>query len=238
MSVRDEVGWLSVPSAVSDHWFAAIDDAGIARDAAALLGCPVLPDSGQLAAYVGIDRHVDLVLPDALLADLNDVCGRLAGQHRVVLLTDNRPIEMDAALLRHELQHARHLTANPRLWDLAELCEDVVRLAPSESGRLYNRIPTEQDANAAAHRFAVEQFGAARVAEVLALVSDAPALRGDAEAVDIDDLPNKMVDFLATISDLCRAYAALSSLPFRRRSLRRPDPESRHVPRMALFQLR
>lgn len=40
---------------------------------------------------------------------------------------------------------------------------------------------------------------------------DGPALRGDAEAVDVDDLPNKMVEFLATIADLCRAYAALSA---------------------------
>lgn len=114
---------------------------------------------------------------------------------------------MDAALLPHEPQHARQLTTDPRLWDLAELCDDVVRHAPTGSGRLYNQLPTEQDANAAAHAFAVNQFGALRVAEVAKLVGDAPALRGDALAISTQDLPDRMVEFLATIPDLCRSYA-------------------------------
>lgn len=161
----DGINWLNVPEDVADVWLAALNDAEISWDEAALLLHPVLPDNGQLAVYLGIDRHVTPELPQAVLADLDRIREQLSGRHAVTLMTDDRPIEMDAALLRHELQHARQLTTDPRLWDLAGLCEDVVRHAPADSGRLYNRIPTEQDANA---RFTFEPLGATRVTELQA----------------------------------------------------------------------
>jgi hypothetical protein len=205
--VADGINWSNLPSDISDVWMAALEDAQLSHDEAVLLLHPVLPADGQLAVYLGIDRYVTPELPDAVLADLARLREQFSGRHIVMLMTEDRPIEMDAALVRHELQHARQLAADACLWGLAELCEDVVRHALKGSGRLYNQIPTEQDANAAAHAFAVNRFGAVRVAEVAKLVGDAPALRGDALAISTQDLPDRMVEFLATIPDLCRSYA-------------------------------
>lgn len=131
-------------------WLAALDDAGISADQALLFtfAGAASPDV-ECAVYMrrGVITHV-AGLDDELLNELNNTANGCIDAYRVLLWTE-RSLEGSAALIRHELEHARQIDLRPEVQALQELAVDVIRLDVN-SGRLYQRIPAEADANAAA----------------------------------------------------------------------------------------
>ena len=86
------------------------------------------------------------------------------------------------------------------------ICERVGGLAGG--GFLYQVIPVEMDANAAAAKFVRAGFGEARIDELLqAGDTDASAFRSLVGPPAIETLPERMIQFLATVHDLCQRYA-------------------------------
>jgi hypothetical protein len=188
-------------------WLAALDDASIPVQHALLVTLPgaVAPD-GKHAVYMrkGVDVEVDgldVALDDAL----NSTTTGSVDAYRVVLWAD-RPIEAAAALIRHELEHARQIDARPEIEGLHALAEEVLGGQPG-SGRLYQEMPAEADANAASGVWVRSYFGDDRIAQLLAEdTPDAAALRPSTPPPDMSDLPERMIEFFVSIADLCRRW--------------------------------
>jgi hypothetical protein len=146
-----------------------------------------------------------------LLADMNHDAARSA--IRIVLFTGNRSEEGKAALVRHELEHARQIAElGPRLEGLYRLCACAlaVRAGGLPGGSLvYTLMPIEMDANAAGARFAVARYTEARILELLRNGDrDGAALRSNVGPDPITTLPERMVAFMIANRGLCERYAA------------------------------
>lgn len=151
---------------------------------------------------------------DALLVEMNDpACIRSI---RVAVWTEHST-EAVAGLMRHELEHARQYDVHRRLHDLYEVAQNVVRLVP-KGGWLFQAIPVEFDANAAAARFVRSHFGEQRIDALVDAKDDDVALfRTPVASSPIDCLPERMVAFLATCPELSERWADGRRDTFRRR---------------------
>jgi hypothetical protein len=79
-------------------------------------------------------------------------------------------------------------------------------------GFLYQTIPVEIDANAAAAIFVRGRYGTERIDELLnAGDSTSAALRSLVGPPPLDTLPNRMIRYFATIPDLCDRLIELRS---------------------------
>ena len=191
---------------LDDEWLAALADAGILASSAELivLGGPESHD-GCRAKYW---RPGDPL--DADVARLDNEPGLTRDLHRVALWGDHS-IEGASGLLRHELEHARQLLAHsePLLLQF-QACED--RLIEEVGGlpgsaRLYQDIPMEQDANAAAARFLRRRFPTAQLDELLAAGDpDSAVLRDHGEPGPLETLPARMEQFLQTVRERCAEF--------------------------------
>jgi hypothetical protein len=141
---------------------------------------------------------------DALLAEMNDdACIRSI---RVAVWTD-RTIEAIAGLVRHELEHARQYDELRGLHDLYGIAQDVVGTVP-RGGWLYQAIPIEFEANAAAARFVRARYGEQRIDELVDAKDDDVALfRSPVDSSAVGTLPERMIAFLAAHSELCERWA-------------------------------
>ena len=195
-------------------WLAALDDAGIPPERALLLTRPesASPD-GRCAVYMRRGRLVEVEgVDEALLDGLNSTTTKSVEAYRVILWTD-RPIESAGALVRHELEHARQIDCRPEVEGLHALAEDVLRGQPG-SGRIYQQIPAEADANAAASGWVRSLFGDDRIDRLIAEGSaDGPALRRSDPPQDPSDLPERMLDFFVTIAAQCRRWEERPNSP-------------------------
>lgn len=138
--------------------------------------------------------------------------------YRIVVFTE-RTVEGIAAALRHELEHSLQRDAHgQRLLEVhgvaeAVICERVGGLPGG--GFLYQVIPDEMDANAAAAIFVREHFGVDRIDELLrAGDSDGGAFRSLVGPSPRNTLPERMVRFLATFPDLCVTWAERQGFAF------------------------
>jgi hypothetical protein len=201
-------------------WLAALEDASIPVDRALLVVRPgsAAPD-GRCAVYMRRGRSVSVEgLDGALQDELNSTTTGSVYAYRVVLWAGRR-IEEAAALIRHELEHARQIDARPEVEGLHGLAEEVLGGQP-ESGRLYQEMPAEADANAASGVWARSYFGDDRIAQLIAEGSpDAAALRPSAPPPDVSDLPERMIEFFVSIADLCRRWEAKPDVPLFSRCL-------------------
>lgn len=210
-----------LPSDIESVWLAALADAEI-DPAGALLYCFPGSECGGYNAHTWMRSHT--ISQDGALSDLSQTLSEMNDEecidaYRVALWMD-RGIEATAALLRHELEHGLQLEAHgQRLIDLYGLCIDVLneRAAGLVGGSLlYQMIPMEFDANAAASVFARVQFGDERVNRLLAdKDADSAALRSLLPPPRVGTLPKRMVQFLATMPDLCRRLARRHEFDFR-----------------------
>ncbi|HET8895294.1 MAG TPA: hypothetical protein VFM96_14475 [Gaiellaceae bacterium] len=130
-----------------------------------------------------------------------------------------RTLEGVAALIRHELEHARQRDAHgQRLMELYNIAENVIseRVGGLPGGGfLYQVIPVEMDANAAASSFIREHFSQERIDELLhAGDKDGSAFRSLVGPGPIEELPERMMHFFATIPDLCDRCAERNNLTF------------------------
>jgi hypothetical protein len=139
--------------------------------------------------------------------------------YRVALHVE-RPVEGIAALLRHELEHAMQYDADVgqrlhRLYVLAVevICERVGGLPGG--GFLYQLIPVELDANAAAATYVRGRFGEARISMLLAADHpDSAAFRSLVPPPARETLADRMLHFFATIPDLCELRADRERMSF------------------------
>jgi hypothetical protein len=126
------------------------------------------------------------------------------GAHRSlcrVAVWAERSIESLAALMRHELEHDRQLQRHG--WSLQHLHDRAVEVLSEHAGglpgsaSLYQQIPMEADANAAAAMFVRRRYGAVRIdALVSAEHHDAAMYRPTEGPLPIPSLPSRMERFI------------------------------------------
>ena len=209
---------------LQELWLAALADAGIGEDEALLIPVGAAEDSrGNGACFWRRHEELDADgLPDEVRPFLDDLnADESLGAYRLSLATD-RTSEGAAALLRHELEHARQFDAHGvRLQDLHDIALDVLRVRAAQlrgGAALYQWIPMEFDANAAGAMFARARFGDERIDSLLrANDPDRAAMLSLVGPQQISALPDRMVLFLATMPDLCeQAAPAGTRASFRR----------------------
>jgi hypothetical protein len=82
-------------------------------------------------------------------------------------------------------------------------------------GLLYNTIPNELDANAAAAMFVRARYGAARINELLdARHEDSALFRSLVGPGPVESLPERLFGFFIGHRDLCERFAAAAGFPF------------------------
>jgi hypothetical protein len=84
-------------------------------------------------------------------------------RHRIAVPADPDDRVLFAALLRHELEHARQWDARPLIFDLQGFIEDdilpeIVGGLDGCAGGLINTVPSEMDCNAAASVYITRRF--------------------------------------------------------------------------------
>ncbi len=152
--------------------------------------------------------------PDEFGGQIEDANKHL-NRHRIAAWLDTATPVLGARL-RHELEHARQVEAlGNRIFDLNDLVLNVlwVKLEGLPGGgQLYNSIPIEVDANAAAARFAFARYGDEVTREMADPNNDSGfkngvLFRSLTPAAPIQTLPHRMLAFLFQFADLCDLYA-------------------------------
>lgn len=197
-------------------WKAALDHARVAHDRAFLI--PLAGDqSGDGCGgkcwepVLGLEREDVPAGAWPWLDDLNRDDVRTG--YRVALWTD-RTIEGQAALLRHELEHGHQLAAG--IGDLAGLhgLAEAILIGVPDSGRLYQRVPMEADANAAGAQFARQHYGDKLIDRLVREGHPDSAAFRRAVPGPIETLHDRMIDFFVDRADLCIHYAERVQLNF------------------------
>jgi hypothetical protein len=203
------------PDDVSDAWTAAVDDAGINIGDVALIWRGGRPRAtGQEAASwrAGTDIHPEFD-DDYEFIEALKWANRvpIRGLPRVMVWVKRTP-EGLAGLLRHELEHTIQIAAHVELDLLHQRAVDVLRNRGG-TGKSYNAIPMEVDANRAAARFLRRRYGAARLRHLVAVGdADASCFRPTADPEGLDTLVDRMSDFILTVirdDDFVRQLEAL-----------------------------
>jgi hypothetical protein len=105
-----------------------------------------------------------------------------------------------------------------QLAELSGVAEHVIAEPVGDlpgGGFLYQVIPAEMDANAAAAVFVRGRYGDDRINELLKEGDkDGSAFRSLVGPAAIDTLPERTIRFLATMPDLCDRYAESADLSF------------------------
>lgn len=133
---------------------------------------------------------------------------------RIALWID-RSTEARAALLRHEIEHSRQLAVHGvDLAGLHELAEAILGGVPG-SGLLYQQVPMEADANAAASIFVRERFGEGVIDRLIEDGHpDSAVFRRGGPPGPIDALMDRMIDFFVDQADLCMEWARAAEMNF------------------------
>jgi hypothetical protein len=198
----------------SAEWAAALDDADLDLSQCKLSVLPAVRGDARSVHYPpGRELGADRVINETLAAELNRPENR--DHHRVAVLgeasDDERGRAVFAALLRHELEHARQWEA----WravpvELSCLFDDVIDVLVGEhieAGRqLYRAQPNERDANAAASRFVRRRYHHDVIDDILAS-EDYVLVATVSPPEPLESLPMRNVAFLFQNHDVCRQIA-------------------------------
>ena len=195
---------LPLPPALEEVWLLALADAELTEDEVYLYATELSIGQGTLAKHLRRGLIVDSELPLAIDAELND--DPLVWSDRVLLRRADRPIEVDAALLRHELEHVLQCRADERLVPAHDVTYDVIALAGEGSAHLYTKIPMELRANGAAGAFVRGQFGDVRIDELAASLPHRALLRTPISGPPAEPLMDEMISFLVEHRELCRQW--------------------------------
>jgi hypothetical protein len=206
---------------IEETWVAALADAAVDPAEALLYAFDGDQSSDGYRGWAfprGRTLYPNGQLPelDPLLPTLNQP--ECIDAYRIAMWTGKTP-EAVAAGLRHELEHGLQWTAHGeplfRLYELAVrvLAERVGGLPGG--GFLYQIIPVELDANAAAAAFARRRYGDQRINELLQNVDpDSAGFRALVGPGPLDQLPGRMVRFFTIVPDLCEAHASRRGFGF------------------------
>lgn len=192
----------AVPDDVIHAWEAALEDAGIDVGDVALLwrqGRP--PAQGQHAAswrpgsIIDPEFDDDHQLIEMLLWANSDGIRCL---RRVMIWTERTP-EGLAGLLRHELEHTVQIAADVELDHLHHRAYEELAKR-SVTGKSYNSITMEVDANRAAARFLRRRHGADRLQQLLlAGDTDAACFRPTMDPDALETLVDRMKMFILNV---------------------------------------
>lgn len=192
------------------EWEAALADAGISHAAARLYTFPVGVDlgGGRQAVYQAPGEAIVTPAEQRFLEVLNEQLD----VHRVGVAQDLAP-EIAAAVMRHELEHARQFDClGPGIFRVQDLiataCWEKIGRAPRGGGVLINASPPELDANAAAARFAWSRH--AGLVTTYLSTANAPhevLFRYESGPEPVSTLLWRALAYAATIADLCEAVA-------------------------------
>lgn len=149
------------------------------------------------------------------------------GLHRVAIWPDERPREVTAALLRHELEHAHQFDSHGSA--ARDLFSDAIDALVAQAGGidgagvLYQHIPMERDANAAASAFVRATYG--DVAVDAHQDADWPLLARDVHTPDAKSVLSRMKKFVANDGPiLAKRFAQEVTAGADPRLFRRPSP--------------
>lgn len=199
-------------------WEAALEDATISSEDARLYCLAGGPhDDGRSGIWFEPSSTVygisEFPFSAPQLTDLNSPAQR--SKHRIGLFVGIRSVVL-AAKLRHELEHACQWDTGGKK-DLLDFSSQVYDLGSTcfgglpQSGRFYNLVPTEQDANKAAASFARARFSPATIAAELER-SDAVLFRSPTES-DPASIGPRMLAFAAIWSDAFERLLEERALP-------------------------
>ncbi len=211
----------SQPTLDAEHeaiWLQALADAEVDSGSALLYPMDGLASAGgpsgqYFAPHIAVTAHPRIPEVESMLGNLN--ADETIGAIRILVWKDRSP-EGFAALVRHELEHARQIAVNGlNLLQVREIiaCVLAERIGGLHGGAFLNQAtPDELDANAAAAMFVRRKFGDERIDELLKAGADeGSAFHSVVAPPDPSTLPARMVRFLATVPDLCEKWAARSS---------------------------
>ena len=196
-------------------WIAACDDAGLNPDDCLLY---VIDGHESEAGYGGMhfQRVLRIYESDHFGADINGLLEELNAEERIdatrILVWRDRTIEGLAAMIRHELEHAvQNETHGSRVEGLYHLAMKVLAIRVgglAGGGLLYNTIPNELDANAAAAMFVRARYGDERVNTLLtARDEDSALFRSLVGPGPLESLPERLFGFFIAHRDLCKRFA-------------------------------
>jgi hypothetical protein len=190
------------PNRLLDIWEAAVRDAGLAISDVALvwrLGQP--RPTGQEAASWRPNSIIDPEFDDDdEFAELLDWANSatIRPLRRVLVWTGRTP-EGVAGLLRHELEHTIQLAAHPELDRLHRRAREELMIRGA-TGKSYNAVPMEVDANRAAARFLRGRYGADRLQQLVAYGDkDAACFRPTMDPEPLDTLVERMRAFILDV---------------------------------------
>jgi hypothetical protein len=203
------------PDDVVEAWEAAVADAGINLGEVALIWRQGRPrPTGQEATSWRPDSDIDAEFDDdreftpAVEWANNDP---VRGLPRVMVWVGRTP-EGLAGLLRHELEHTVQIAAHVELEHLHQRASDEVRNRGG-TGKSYNSIPMEEDANRAAARFLRLRYGPDRLRELVSAGDvDAACFRPTEDPGGLDTLVERMDAFIHQVMHdddfVCRLESA------------------------------
>lgn len=217
-----------VTPAVATQWQLALAEAGIGEADVHLLTVDgrAPADEPKAASYpagrVLVEEPGDMICgPGLEEANSPEVINK---QRIAVYAEFNETDPLELAILggklRHELRHAeqRLHPCGPELFSLVELADEIARVRVGglpNGARIYNLMPIELDANAAAARFLRAHHGAL-VAEILR-GDDAALARSNTPPGAIADLPAKTVAFMFIFREIAEDPAHFANISFNRR---------------------
>jgi|GEM_PF-5125976 len=218
----------AITPAVAAQWRLALAEAEIGETDAHLLSVAgQAPPNEPKAAYYPagrslVDEPGDIIRGPAL-EEANSVA--VINKQRIAIYADfDETDPLDLAIvggkLRHELRHAeqRLSACGPELFNLVELADEIARVKVGGlpgGASIYNLMPVEVDANAAAAGFLRAHHGTV-VAEILR-GNDAALARSNTPPGDIADLPAKTVAFMFVFREIAENPAQFANITFERR---------------------
>lgn len=206
----------SPPAELVEAWHAALDDAGIDIDDTALIWRPGRPrPTGMQAASW---RPNSKIKPE--FDDDHDLIEMLRWANRDdikplrrILVWTERTTEGLAGLLRHELEHTIQIAYDVELDHLHERADEELR-ERAASGKAYNAVPMEVDANRAAARFLRTRFGAGRIQELVdSNDPDSSCFRPTEPPGPLDTLNERMGTFILNVMHDDDFVARLEAAP-------------------------
>jgi hypothetical protein len=149
----------------------ALEDAGLAPEQVRFFHLAEIGEGTIGAAWFRPDTDIepaDRHFPgdDAQRAEANTAESRKL--HRIAVPAEPEDRVLFAALVRHELEHARQWDARPIIFDLQGFIEDdilpeIVGGLDGCAGGLINTVPSEMDCNAAASVYIMRRFSPAEI---------------------------------------------------------------------------
>ncbi len=160
----------------------------------------------------------------------------IINKQRIAIYSDfdeDDPVELAilGGKLRHEIRHAeqRLSTCGGELFALVELAEEIARVKVGglpKGARIYNLMPVELDANAAAACFLRAHHGT--VVDDILRGEDAALARSNTPPEAIADLPAKTVAFMFIFREIAEDPAHFANISFEDRLARISSQAAAH----------